>query len=76
MTYLKFMDELPLWAKIVLAIPVFDAFWCVYRLITSIFKKNNVGIALAIVLLVFSWSFVGIFDIICLAVKQRIYWID
>ncbi len=72
----KSFDELPLIIKILLALPVLDIVWVVYRLFKSIEKKNNVGIILAIVLIIIGIPFLWIIDIITIATSNKVLWID
>ena len=76
-SFIKAMDELPLWAKIVLAIPMLDVIWAVYRILKSVSAKNVLGIVLGAVCALFAAFPVAIFDIIYLAVKKEsVWWID
>ena len=72
----KKFDELPLIVKILLALPLLDIVWVVYRLIKSIESKNTVGIVLAVVLLVFGIPFLWLVDIITLIVANKVLWLD
>lgn len=72
----KTLDELPLIVKILLALPFLDIIWVVYRLVKSIEKKNNVGIILAIVLIIVGIPFLWVIDIITLALSNKVLWID
>ena len=75
--YMKFMNELPLWAKIVFALPCLDILWNIYRLFASLKNKNTLGIVLAIaIILFFSWNLIAIFDIVMLILKGKIWWLD
>ncbi len=75
--FIKMMDDLPLIVKIILAIPMLDIIWNVYRLCRSIEKKNTLGIVLGIVVILFlSWNIVAIFDIIFIILKNTVWWID
>lgn len=69
-------DNLPKWAKIVLALPVLDIVWAVYRLCKSIDKQNALGIVLGILMIIFCPFFVWIIDIITLAVYDKVLWLD
>ena len=73
--YIKTFDELPIWAKILLALPVVDIVWGIYRLFKSIKNQHTLGIVLAIVLILFA-SFWFIVDIISLAIQGKIIWFD
>ena len=67
--FIKSMDEMPLWAKILLALPVVDIVWNVYRLCKSIKNQSTPGIIVAVLLL---W----LVDIITIAVQGKILWFD
>ena len=73
--YIKFMDDLPMVAKIIFALPFIDILWNIYRLMKSIRDKNNLGIVLAVILLIFS-TIVWLIDIITLAVYGKILWFE
>lgn len=70
------LDNLPKWGKLLLALPVLDIVWVVYRLVRSIEKKNTLGIILAAVLIFIGIPFMWLIDFITLLLQDRIYWID
>ncbi len=72
----KTFDNLPLWAKVILSLPLLNILWVVYRLCKSIKKNNYLGIVLACVLLIFGIPFLWLVDIITLLVYNRVLWID
>ena len=73
--YVKTFDNLPIWAKILLALPMVDILWHIYRLFKSIKNQYTLGIVLAIVL-IFCASFWWIVDIITIAVQGKVLWFD
>lgn len=73
---IKALDGLPKWLKVVLALPVLDIIWNIYRLVKSIKKDNLVGIIIAILLITIGIVFMWLVDIITLLVKDKILWID
>ena len=74
--FLGFMEGLPIWAKIVFAIPFLDVVWVVYRLLKSIDKGNVLGIVLAIVLIVVGVPFLWLADILCIIFMKKVWWLD
>lgn len=72
----KSMDGLSKLFKIILALPVLDIVWVVYRLIKSISKKNTLGIILGIVLIIVGIPFLWIVDIITIVLFDKVLWID
>ena len=74
--FINWMEALPLWAKIVFAIPALDIVWVVYRLAKSVEKQNILGIVLAVVLIIVGFPFLWLVDIITLALSNYVLWID
>ena len=74
--FVKWFDDAPLWLKIVLALPVIDIAWAIYRLCRSLDKGNVVGIVLAILMLFFCPAIFWLIDIITLLVMGKVIWID
>ncbi|MBO5395152.1 MAG: hypothetical protein J6A28_04575 [Clostridia bacterium] len=75
-SFTDWMEALPLWAKILFAIPALDIVWVVYRLVKSVEKKNTLGVVLAIVLIFIGFPFLWLIDIITLAISNYVIWID
>lgn len=75
-SFVKAMDNLPLIVKIILALPMIDIVWVVYRLIKSISNENVLGIVLAVLLLVIGIPFLWLIDIITLIINNNVLWID
>ena len=72
----KAFDSLPKWAKVILALPVLDIVWAIYRLCRSISKGNALGIVLAVLMLIFCPVIFWLVDIITLILIDRVLWID
>ena len=73
--FIKALDDMPLWAKILLALPVVDIVWNIYRLCKSIRNNYTLGIVIAVLLLIFS-TIVWLVDIITIAIQGKILWFD
>lgn len=73
---IRAMDGLPKWAKVILALPVLDIVWAVYRLCRSIDKKSTLGIILAILMLILCPVIFWLVDIITILVWDKVLWID
>jgi hypothetical protein len=74
--FISAMDNLPMWAKILLAIPMLDVVWVVYRLCKSIESKNTLNILLAVILIVIGIPFLWIVDIISLILTDKVLWLE
>ncbi len=70
------MEKLPLWAKVVLALPMLDIIWVVYRIIRSLDKKSYFGVILAVILIIIGIPFLWLIDIICILLNGHVFWID
>lgn len=68
MEFIKWMDNLPLWAKIIFALPFLDMVWGIYRLIKGIEKNNSGLIILGIVWIIFEKVGLFLVDLITIAV--------
>lgn len=71
---IKWFDDAPLLVKIILALPVLNITWGVYRLCSAITSGNVLQIVLAIILLVAGPTVWWIVDIIAIILTGRILW--
>ncbi|MBQ8792969.1 MAG: hypothetical protein IJZ62_05155 [Clostridia bacterium] len=74
--FVNAMENLPLWAKVLLALPALDIIWVIYRLVKSIDKNNVLGIILAVVLIIVGIPFLWLIDIITLLISNYVLWLD
>ncbi len=74
--FVKAMDNLPKLVKIILALPVLDIVWAVYRLCRSISKHSTLGIVLAIIMIIVCPVLFWLVDIITIILSNRVLWID
>lgn len=72
----KTFDNLPKIVKILLALPVIDIVWAIYRLCKSISKNNTLGIVLGIILLILCPAIFWIVDIITIILFNKVLWLD
>lgn len=72
----KAFEGLPKIVKVILALPVLDIVWAIYRLCRSIYKKSTVGIVLAVLMLIFCPVVLWILDIITIILMDKVLWID
>ena len=70
------LEALPLWAKIILALPGLDIIWMIFRVYKSCVKKNVFGIILGIALVIIGILFMWLIDIITLLISGKVFWID
>lgn len=71
--YIKWMDGNSKLLKVILALPILDILWVIYRLFKSIEKGHVLGIILAIILLFFA-PILWLIDIITLLLLNKVLW--
>ena len=72
----KSFDKLPKLVKFILALPVLDIVWAIYRLCRSASKGNVLGVILAIVMLAVCPAIFWLVDIITILLTNKVIWID
>lgn len=70
----KAFDGLPRLVKFILALPVLDIVWAIYRLCKSIAKGSVLGIILAILMLIICPIIFWVVDIITVLFFDRVIW--
>lgn len=71
---IKWFDNAPMWLKVVLALPVINIVWGVYRICKSIETNNTLALVLAIILLVAGPTVWWIVDIVAILITGHILW--
>ena len=71
-SFIKAMDELPLVLKIILAIPMLDIVWAIYRIIKGVAYKNVVTLIAGILWIIPGSVFCWILDIVFLATTHKL----
>ena len=69
-------NNLPKWAKVVLALPMLDIVWAFYRLFRSIDKQSVFGIVLGILMIIICPVIMWIVDIITIIAYDKVLWLD
>ena len=70
------LETLPLWFKVILALPALDIVWMIFRVYKSIVKRHTFGIILGVALLIIGIPFMWIVDIFTLVLTGKVFWID
>ena len=70
------MEKLPLLAKVLLALPMLDIVWVVYRIVRSADKQSTFGILLGVIMMIVGIPFLWLVDIITILVTANVWWID
>lgn len=70
----KWMDKQSKLVKVILALPVINITWMIYRLAKSIKEKHTLGIVLGIIMALFGWTFMWLIDIITILVANKVLW--
>lgn len=75
-SFILAMEKLPLLAKVLLALPMLDIVWVVYRVARSIDKKSTVGIIIAVVFIIIGIPFLWLIDMLTILFTGNVWWID
>jgi hypothetical protein len=73
---IKAFDGLPKIVKFILALPVLDIVWAIYRLCRSLNKGNVLGIVLAVIMLFVCPAIFWLVDMITIVLMNRVLWIN
>lgn len=71
---IKFVDDLPDVAKLILCIPVLNIVFSVYKLCRSLESKNTLWIVLGVLVIFPGASFIWLVDLICLLLYKKVFW--
>jgi hypothetical protein len=70
--FITWMDSLPLFVKVIFALPCLDIIWGIYRIMKAIDAKNNTALAISIVVFILGgWNIWFIVDIIAIIVTDK-----
>ena len=62
--FIKFIDELPWFVKLILCIPCLDVVWAAYRIVKGIANKDTFTLIIGIIWVVGGCSVTWIFDLV------------
>lgn len=69
--FVKWFDDAPLWLKIVLALPVIDIVWAVYRIVKGAAYGKVSLILGGILWILLGWLALWLVDIVCICVWKQ-----
>lgn len=75
-SFISALDSLPKVFKILLALPIIDILWIVYRVGKSMEKENSTNVILAVVAGILLLPVLWIVDIVSIAKLEKVLWID
>lgn len=68
------MDKQSKLVKVILALPVIDIVWVIYRIMKSAKKNDGLGIVLGVILIIVGLPFLWLVDIITILLNDRVLW--
>ncbi len=71
MAFVKWMDNLPLWVKIIFALPALDIVWAIYRIVKGAVKGQTSVLLGGILWLLLGWAIFWIIDIVSICLQKR-----
>lgn len=69
--FVKWMDDAPLWLKIVFALPVLDIVWAIYRIVKGVAYKKVSRIIAGILWILLGLAILWIIDLICICIWRE-----
>lgn len=69
--FVKWLDNAPLWLKVVLALPGLDIIWAVYRIIKGIAYKQTITLIVGILWIIPGAVFGWLIDIISILLMKK-----
>ena len=69
--FVKWMDDAPLWLKIVFALPVLDIVWAIYRIVKGVTYKKVSRIIAGILWILLGLAILWIIDLICICIWRE-----
>lgn len=75
-SFLESINKLPKYVKIILALPILDIIWIVYRVGLSMEKDNKTNVLLAVVAGIVTLPILWLIDILTLCIYDKVLWID
>ncbi len=71
MAFVNWMDKLPLWVKLIFALPGLDIIWAIYRIVKGA-VKGKTGILLGGILwLLLGWAILWIIDFVGICIAKK-----
>lgn len=74
--FIKAMDNLPLFMKIIIALPMIDIVWVIYRIVKSASNNSIFGVVLGVIFIIIGIPFLWLIDIISLIIFNKVLWVD
>lgn len=70
----SWMDRQSKLVKVILALPILDIIWVIYRIAKSAKKNHMLGVVLGIVLIIVGILFLWLIDIITIVLNDKVLW--
>lgn len=72
MSFVTWMDNCPLWLKIVFALPGLDLIWGIYRLVKGLSKGKTPILLGGILWIITGWAILWIIDIVTIIISHKV----
>lgn len=67
-SFVKWMDNCPIWLKIIFALPGLDLIWAIYRVVKGA-ARGNVGLIIAGILwIILGWAILWVIDLVSIII--------
>ena len=72
MIFVKAIDHLPWYVKLLLCLPIVDIIWAIYRIVKGVAKSNAVLIVAGILWIVLGGVILWLIDLVCIIIYKQI----
>ncbi|MBE7076399.1 MAG: hypothetical protein E7374_00715 [Clostridiales bacterium] len=69
--FVKWLDDAPVWLKLVFCIPLLDIIWAVYRIVKGIAYKKTLVLIIGILWIIPGAFFGWLIDLISIAIMRK-----
>ena len=67
----KWLEKAPIWLKLVLALPVLDIVWAIFRIVKGVTKKDFGLVLIGILWIILGWGILWLIDFISILLKKH-----
>ena len=67
----KWFEKAPVWLKAVLALPVLDIVWAIFRVVKGVVKKDFGLVLVGILWILLGWAILWVVDLVSILIKKH-----
>lgn len=67
----KWLENAPIWLKVIFALPVLDIVWAIFRIVKGIAKKDYGLVLVGVLWILLGWAILWIVDLISILINKH-----